>query len=332
MRNGTNHFLDTIKGIACIGVVFIHVHFLGILGDVIARLFNFAVPIFFMTSGYFAFSYDKGWIEKTMQRRSKRILFLAFWSTMLYTLVINGLKLMKNGCIFVGDIEPVSALYMIARFLLLQDVGFSGGFHLWFLWALFWSYCILRVINHFSLWNKVYRLLPLCLLVIILSDTIRVYYDKSWHIVGNVSMGMTYILLGFYAAKYKERIFKITNKSLVVAVVLGELISLGAFLPIKYDFSQTGVVIASLALFALAMNNSYVKIWNGLEIIGRDYSLNVYIFHIMVLYGVNYIMKVSGLADCIWFLNVKPIVVVLATLSWAAILHWGDKKIINANK
>ena len=46
--------LNFIKGIACIGVVFIHVGFPGKFGLIIAKLCQFAVPIFAMTANTFA--------------------------------------------------------------------------------------------------------------------------------------------------------------------------------------------------------------------------------------------------------------------------------------
>ena len=102
VRTNTNHFLDTIKGVACICVVFIHIHFPGVLGDVVARLSNFAVPIFFMTSGFFSFSYDRCWKNKVLKRRAKRILLMAFWTTLLYTCITKGAVFIKNGCTLGG--------------------------------------------------------------------------------------------------------------------------------------------------------------------------------------------------------------------------------------
>ena len=51
-----NYCLDFIKGIACIFVVFFHCSFPGIMGMSIAAVGRFAVPFFFMVSGYFCFS------------------------------------------------------------------------------------------------------------------------------------------------------------------------------------------------------------------------------------------------------------------------------------
>lgn len=50
-----NHALDFVKGVACIAVVFMHCEFPGRLGTLVQCLVRFAVPFFFMVSGYFCF-------------------------------------------------------------------------------------------------------------------------------------------------------------------------------------------------------------------------------------------------------------------------------------
>ena len=45
--NQRNYFLNFLKGIGCIGVVFIHIRFQGEFGRAIHKLAQFAVPVFF---------------------------------------------------------------------------------------------------------------------------------------------------------------------------------------------------------------------------------------------------------------------------------------------
>ena len=62
--------LNLVKGFACIGVVFIHVTFPGLAGEIISSASSYAVPIFFMIAGYYAFGKD----EKTIKRRLVKII------------------------------------------------------------------------------------------------------------------------------------------------------------------------------------------------------------------------------------------------------------------
>ena len=55
MRNRT---LDMVKAICAYAVVLLHVHFPGSAGIIANVLARFAVPVFFMVSGYFCFRGD----------------------------------------------------------------------------------------------------------------------------------------------------------------------------------------------------------------------------------------------------------------------------------
>ena len=53
-----NYCMDFLKGLACIFVVFIHVKFPGDFGQAVQAIARFAVPFFFMVSGYYYFRPD----------------------------------------------------------------------------------------------------------------------------------------------------------------------------------------------------------------------------------------------------------------------------------
>jgi surface polysaccharide O-acyltransferase-like enzyme len=63
-----NKCLNLLKGIGCLGVIFIHVRFPGIFGQIIHQLSQYAVPLFFMISVFFAFAAS----EATLKRRLKK--------------------------------------------------------------------------------------------------------------------------------------------------------------------------------------------------------------------------------------------------------------------
>lgn len=48
-----NTSLDILKGVAALFVIWIHEQFPGVTGHLVNRIGAFAVPVFFMVSGYF---------------------------------------------------------------------------------------------------------------------------------------------------------------------------------------------------------------------------------------------------------------------------------------
>ena len=90
-----NDVLDLFKGLACISVVFVHVHFPGIVGIIVHRSFaSFAVPLFLMVAGYFAFGKD----EAVIKRRLFKILKIFLWSYAVF-LVLHILFKIQQGVV-----------------------------------------------------------------------------------------------------------------------------------------------------------------------------------------------------------------------------------------
>ena len=83
-----NNCLNLLKCVACVGVVFIHVAFPGFWGGIIKGLFYFAVPLFYMISGYYAYGCTCERIKKRLMKIVKKmlfaIIFLLFFEILLH--------------------------------------------------------------------------------------------------------------------------------------------------------------------------------------------------------------------------------------------------------
>lgn len=63
-----NEALNFLKGIACMGVVFIHIKFPGNTVEIISKIFQFATPIFYMIAGYFSFNCNEATIKRKLKK------------------------------------------------------------------------------------------------------------------------------------------------------------------------------------------------------------------------------------------------------------------------
>ncbi len=70
-----NSCLNLLKCIACFGVVFIHVTFPGVLGDIVKYSSTFAVPLFMMIAGYYSYGCDERKIKQRLVKIIKILLF-----------------------------------------------------------------------------------------------------------------------------------------------------------------------------------------------------------------------------------------------------------------
>lgn len=68
-----NYTLFSAKAIACFFIICIHIQFQGNLGSIILDFARFAVPLFFMISGFFTYYTDKEKMDKTLNKRLKSI-------------------------------------------------------------------------------------------------------------------------------------------------------------------------------------------------------------------------------------------------------------------
>ena len=87
-KTNRNVKLNLLKGIACIGVVFIHITPPGLFGDILVYGFQFAVPIFLMIAGYYAYGKEEDVIKRRLIKIVKIFLY-AYLVFFLYKLTFS---------------------------------------------------------------------------------------------------------------------------------------------------------------------------------------------------------------------------------------------------
>ena len=120
--------LDAYKGLACLFVVFIHCVFPGTMGTVVKGIARFAVPLFFMSAGFYCFCKDSNVMGYALRKAKHVVLLLIVGSIpwLAYEFIMN--------C-FVGNKISISQyltkLFAVDNFtdLLLWNnlSGFLGG-------------------------------------------------------------------------------------------------------------------------------------------------------------------------------------------------------------
>jgi len=86
MRNFLNRHLNSIKGIACLGVVLIHIKFPRTVGEIFWVLGQFAVPLFFMISGYYMPERQNRFADIKIKKKISHIAKITTWSVLIYLL------------------------------------------------------------------------------------------------------------------------------------------------------------------------------------------------------------------------------------------------------
>ncbi len=279
--------LDLLKGAACVGVVFTHVTFPGLWGKAVMRAAGFAVPVFFMIAGYFA--YGKG--RDVIWRRLIKILGILAAGYGLY-FSYHACMALRSGALESWLLANFDMLTPI-RYLVFCDVGFAV--HLWYLIAMAETYGLWLLISKHGWQQMSVRCLPvlfiLQFILVIYCDT----YDLPWALQVNFLLrALPWFLLGYEIRAGEKQMVEMPEKGRMAELLKNDRMLCGlafvglliAVLPSVFDlplkFNAIGYVPYSAALFLLAIKKPDRRTSRLLEYIGGRLSMYVYVLHVLM--------------------------------------------------
>lgn len=315
MAHSRNSTLDMLKLLASYMVVFIHILFYGEIGTIFDALARFAVPFFFVVSGF----YSKDITQKQLKKRILHIARLLLFAVMTYILW-NVLQYLASGDMqglaqYLGEFLNTEKLW---RLFALNVPVYTE--HLWYLFAILYVYIFYYVVTALKIPRKfvVSAAMLLLLLHLVLAEGLSICrIDVPVPFVRNFAlMGIPFFEMGLQANTYREKLCRISDRIIAVCVVTGIVATILS----RYLFGKNELYIGSLfILFSLV--TVFVKYPNAadasvLASMGR-YSTYIYIFHPIVSAVVKRAYSVVSLYyDTSVFLQlVHPVFVcVLSTL------------------
>ena len=268
VRSSRNQTIDIIKLIAAFFVILLHFPLPGMTGQCAVRLSNFAVPFFFMCSGYFCYgSYNKSRII----RKTLHIVGVAALGILLYG--IYG--------IVTSGFSALIAQFTVKNILkwALFNVPFIGFYHMWFLYALIYAYLVWLLIGKYNWVNKA---LPVAISLIcfrvLIYEIVPLFTDKE---ILPISLGRSawlvgipFFLVGHSIGARHDAVERIKIWTLIIVSLLGAVISLTS------GFS-VGVWFTAVCLFILAVKK---PAHNAARIsqLSKKHCMVLYILHPLV--------------------------------------------------
>lgn len=311
------NLLNIMKTIAAFFVVTIHVHFPGNLGESFICIARFAVPFFFMISGFFSFYGNKKMTREKFDRKASyilRILVLSCaFSAIFYSLLSSDYipKLLGN----------ITSPKHMLTFLLFNNTSCFAE-HLWYLSALLYCIIIFYFLDKLSLTKKLR--IPIILLffvgivireVSVLTDILPNTDSMPYLIRNFVFIGLPFFYLGHLIREYEEKLKKLPYILLAALIIIGTLMSLADhFFHIKKS-AYIGTFIAVFALFILLIKAEDKFKYEKLERLNGKYSLYIYIFHVAIwqlLKHLNIFSKINPF--------IAPIVIFALSFILAAVI------------
>ena len=315
MNTQKNSTLELLKLFASYMVVFIHVLFYGQAGIVFDTLARFAVPLFFLISGFYSYQIT----TKKIRKRILNTFSLLIFATLSYT-AFNILTYILNDN--AGEIIYYFRLYKNVDNLvklLVFNVPISA-FHLWYLYALLYVYIIFYILTALRLNEKVIFIISflLLLLQVFLGEVLSaVGIVLPTQIVRNFAVtGLPFFGMGLIAKKYEKQLCTVPDSVIVLSAVIGVFAAVFS----RYAFGKNELYLGSLFIlfsivcvfikYSAVQYPSFVTALEGC-------STYIYIFHIMILSVLNriYAAYAIDINSSMLLKNLHPIVVcVLSTL------------------
>ena len=280
--------LDVLKAICAFLVICIHISFKGNLGDIITPLCRIAVPIFFMITGYF---YHK--TSKAPIRQMKKVLMLIILANLFYFVF---------GIIMDGKPE-VPNKEDIINCLFFNSSPFA--FPLWYLNALLYVLIIVYIADKINKRKYLYYLIPVLLVTnIIFGEYSIALLNKDFdpiYMRNFIFIGLPYFLIGDLLYNNQDKLIeKFTIKKLAIFIpvfavttVLEEhLLTVAKKDAIGDLYISTTFLAISIFLFAIQAKQ--VSEENVLAIIGKKYSMYIYVLHLMFIDLFNKFVTVNN--------------------------------------
>lgn len=276
-----NDCLNVWKGIAAFAVVLIHCTLPGVPGEIIKGIARFAVPLFFLISGYFAYGRE----DAVLRRRESHIFRLYvgavavyyLWAALRYflsqrTFAQMGAELFPDGGRTVSDLLFFNRTAMAP--------------HLWFMGTLVYCYLFYRLLARKRLEERAYLLIPVLLAANLLLGegrgltgiAVPVRWIRSFWLTG-----FPFFLWGsWFACREKQGRLTLRTGFCLAALSAGVVLSAVECLWSGYDELYVGSILTAGGMFALALAHPAFGKGSALARIGERDSAQIYLWHMLL--------------------------------------------------
>lgn len=269
-------------------------HFPGAGKEQMWPVFRLAVPLFFMMSGYFLYASEQGRFLRRIRKAFIRILKLCLAANFIY--LVFGLVFS-----WVRDVPLETEVRLFSDFsfgnlLLLLAFGDSISTPLWYLTAYGQALACCYLLVRTGLPEKHPRWVLTCACVLCAAGVFLGVYGFKWGIGlplyatrNFLFLGLPFVWAGAFIRKYEDRIFVFLRPAglyvlaaFCLAMAFSEYVRLCAFAAggSKGDLYFFTPFLAAAVLFLALRYKTFTVPF--LETVGKRYSENIYVYHMMI--------------------------------------------------
>lgn len=334
MSNEKNQSINMLKGIACIGVVFIHVPFPGLFGQSVIALSRVGVALFFVISGYFLYQSDDEKVFRSLPKKIKRTFKLMVLAFLIYFLWESFVRFFGGGIqkVIQWYINDVFSLKNFIKFIIISYDPIVG--HLWFLVALLESYLLFWIILKLKL--KIHIISAFLLLEIhigLMSFSFVNVLNWNMCIFRSVWFyGFPFMVIGYSLKRKQDSILNVINTpALICVAIVGLILTLVERFLIGNLQIFNGSLLMVIAAFLLAIKYPGTSKENIFARLGEKNSTYIYIYHWIIKEIVIKIQKKIILSQY-YFIWIAPLVVLFLSMGISMVIVFVKERVRNTSK
>ncbi len=249
---------------------------------IVRLLSGFAIPAFFILSGYYVLDNKRQErLEKTLRKIKRTALCTLF--VLLFYLALN------IGLIFLYQLKIEITKRLVFEFLVLNIWPLTIGDSFWFIQAMLYAYIVIFIADKLKL-LRFYKIFLVILLLIMLvtgefAGAIRFSIFGYPFIPGNwLTRALPYILIGKFMREKKKSLMKVQFWKYLIAFVVGgglallEAEGLGLLGVLNYQGHMIGFGIMAVAVCGLAIS---IPIYTPNRVIHFDSAISGLIYVLM---------------------------------------------------
>ena len=283
--------MELCKFIASFFVVFIHASFPGSLGSAVDCLARFAVPTFFMISGYFNYQATSSQIIRRIKHLVK-LFILASLARLLWNCI--SIELHSGSTIaYLRTFIPESD--ELVSWIVLHKPPYTG--HLWYLNAMIACYLVFLGFVRFGGEESTnYRpFYTLCSILFTYLFAFGIFApisgtDSPLIVRNGWFLGLPMFGAGLFIRQYQEKIFtnfQLSGKKLVLLLLAGILLTFMQWKTFPIGMMAFGTLIEVLALMLLMVSHPkiFVRSKRAEKIVLKlgPLSMWIYLFHLTLI-------------------------------------------------
>ncbi len=280
-----NYSVDTLKFFLAFLVVMAHCPTQW--DSFIEPIYRITVPGFLMISGYFLYHSDPKVMNQTIRRSIGKICKITMLASALYItiFVVRNYLLLSSG---INNFASFAEFETWLGIFIFNNNPF--GRHLWYLQAMIYTLVLCYIVNLYNLRRIAYVATPILLLLCCALGKYSFIFGEQNQIPMWVSRNFLlfaapFFFAGMYIkANYKRITDTLTTPNLTIIAILSLMVGYTEYIFLNQSVGDLyiGGIPLAISVFLLTLRYSQ-HIDNALSKVGRNHSLNIYIYHILVL-------------------------------------------------